>query len=227
MRAEQEQDAEDRRRGGVNLFACHEFRLREEESLEVVVTCGEALFEAFLRLDLFGQDLNLLFLEELRRLGEVFFAVVDDVHLHVAHVREQRFTALDEFLVVDEVVQGQFETAALVADGRLDQRFVDFDVFQNLEDKAARVQQPEDVVQEHVAAAVDKRLVLADEPLEADVVEYVFQNLRRGEHVACNDGGVAFRGIAEQKFVSVNLTFPVKDRLSCEISERMHCLDER
>ena len=92
---------------------------------------------------------------------------------------------------------------------------VDFHVFENLEHKAARIQEPEQVVEQHVAAAVHERLVVADELREPDVVEHVLEDLRGRKHVARDNGGIARGRVAEQKFVGENFPIAVEDGLAC------------
>ena len=73
----------------------------------------------------------------------------------------------------------------------------------------------EQVVEQHVAAAVHESLALTDQAFDADVVQHIFEYLRRGKHIACYHRDIAFGRIAEQKFIGVNLTLAVEDRLAC------------
>ena len=104
---------------------------------------------------------------------------------------------MKEILVVDEVVECDFEAPGLVAFHGADERVVNFHVFENFQDKVCRVQETEDVVEQHLAAAVDECLMFADEALEAYVVEDVFKYLGRCLDVACDNGDIAFGRVAE------------------------------
>ena len=82
----------------------YKFRLCKEKSLEVFVAGIRAMLECFFVFDFFGEELDVLFFEELCGLCHRFGRVIRQVHLHVRNVFEQRLETIQELVVHDKIV---------------------------------------------------------------------------------------------------------------------------
>ena len=137
--AQELDDFKDGGRCGVNLLACYDFGLCKIESLEVIVADVFAAFVCRFVFDFFGEQLDVFFFEEQCRFRDVFGRVVDQVHLHIRDVLEQRLKTADVFVAHDKVIERKFKAERLVALNSADKILVYSDVFENFEDETVGI----------------------------------------------------------------------------------------